>query len=112
MPVILLYLVYSLAGNFIEVLHAIDQRHRRMDYIGRSYMMQGVFTLVVFCLGLRLTNSLEVAVILMAAVTVLIGVVYDVPRAARFEVLRPVVEIGPALKVLATLLVADRKSVV
>ena len=104
MPVILLYLVYSLAGNFIEVLHAIDQRHRRMDYIGRSYMMQGVFTLVVFCLGLRLTNSLAVAVILMAAVTVLIGVVYDVPRAARFEVLRPVVEIGPALKVLATLL--------
>ena len=34
LPVISLYLVYSLATNFIEVFHAIDQRHMRLDFAG------------------------------------------------------------------------------
>ncbi|MBO3724570.1 polysaccharide biosynthesis protein [Actinomyces bowdenii] len=103
-PVIILYLIYSLAANFIEVLHAIDQRHRRMDYIGRSYMMQGLLSFTGFCLGLWLTNSLEVAVGLMAVATIAIGVLYDAPRAALFEPLRPQIDIRPALRILAGLL--------
>lgn len=42
LPVISLYLVYSLATNFIEVFHAIDQRHLRLDFAGKSYVMQGL----------------------------------------------------------------------
>lgn len=102
-PVIVLYLVSSLAANFIEGLHAIDQRHLRMDYIGRSYMMQGVSNLVSFSAVLYLTNSIELAVAAMAVTTVAICLLYDIPRAARFESVRPVIELGPAVKTLARL---------
>lgn len=102
--VILLYLVYSLVTNLIEGFHAVDQRHRRMDIIGRSYLMQGVVTLVVFCAGLWLTNSLELAVGLMALAVAVIGLLYDLPRAARFEPLRPQIDLRDGVRVLASLL--------
>jgi len=103
LPLIAMYLVYSLATNFIEVLHAIDQRHRRMDYIGKSYILQGVTTLAAFCVVLWLANSLMAAIVAMAVATILVGVVYDVPRSAQFERLRPVIDIRPALSLLVTL---------
>mgnify|MGYP000700686268 CR=1 FL=1 len=65
LPVISLYLVYSLATNFIEVFHAIDQRHLRLDFAGKSYVMQGIGTLVAFAVGLWFFDSLLVAVGLM-----------------------------------------------
>ncbi|MCR2053390.1 polysaccharide biosynthesis protein [Actinomyces bowdenii] len=102
--VITLYLVYSIITTFIEGFHAIDQRHRRMDYIGLSYILQGVTTLAVFCLGLWLTNSLEVAVGLMAVAVAGVAVLYDVPRTIRFEPLRPRIAWRPALAVLGSLL--------
>ena len=102
--VVALYLVYSVITNFIEGFHAIDQRHRRMDFIGLSYILQGLTTLAVFCLGLWLTNSLEAAVGLMAVAAAGVAVVYDVPRAARFEPLMPRLSWRPALAVLGSLL--------
>lgn len=89
LPVVTLYLVYSIFTSFIEGFHAIDQRHRRMDYIGVSYILQGASTLAAFCLGLWLTNSLEIAVGLMALAVLAVGLLYDIPRTRRFEVLRP-----------------------
>jgi len=71
LPVISLYLVYSLATNFIEVFHAIDQRHLRLDFAGKSYVMQGIGTLVAFAVGLWFFDSLLVAVGLMTAVVIL-----------------------------------------
>lgn len=103
LPLVAIYLVYSLATNFIEVLHAIDQRHRRMDYIGKSYMIQGVTTLGGFCAVLWLTNSLILAVTAMAVLVILVGLLYDLPRSAQFEGLRPVIDLLPSIKFLATL---------
>lgn len=103
LPVITLYLLYSLAANGIELLHAVDQRHRRMDYIGRSYMMQGVGTLAAFCAVLPLTNSLVLAVASQALVTLLIGLLYDLPRASSFESLHPVVRLGAGIRLLVSL---------
>ncbi|WP_303323861.1 lipopolysaccharide biosynthesis protein [Actinomyces radicidentis] len=104
LSVILLYLLYSLAATLIEVLHAVLQRHRRMDVIGRSYLMQGVSTLVVFCAALWWTNSLDLAVGLMAVATAAVGLVYALPRAARFERLRPELDLRGVARILGTLL--------
>lgn len=104
LPLVVAYLLYSLATNFIEVLHAVDQRHRRMDYIGRSYMIQGVATLAGFCLVLWLTSSLIAAVTAMTVLVVLVGVLYDLPRAAQFEPLRPTIDLVPSVRFLITLM--------
>lgn len=102
--VISLYLVYSIITNFIEVFHAIDQRALRMDISGKSYMMQGASNLIAFSAVLWLTNSLVLAVISLSLTTLMIGLVYDMPRAARFEPIRPIVEWRPAVTTFAALL--------
>ena len=104
LPVVFLYLVFQLIANFIEGFHAIDQRNMRMDYIGRSYIMQGVGNLGFFCLVLGFTNSLELAVIAMCASTLAILVFYDIPRARQFEMVKPVIEWKRAAKTLLQLL--------
>lgn len=104
LPVVTLYLIYSIVTSFIEGFHAIDQRHRRMDYIGISYMLQGLSTLAVFCLGLWLTNSLELAVGLMAVAAFAVGLFYDIPRTRRFEALRPQLVWSQVTRTLITLL--------
>lgn len=102
-PTIIAYLISSLAANMIEVLHAIDQRHLRMDYIGISYMLQGVSNLVLFSVVLWITDSLVLACVLMAAATLLVLFVYDVPRAAHFESIKPHIDFRSAVKTLGLL---------
>jgi O-antigen/teichoic acid export membrane protein len=102
-PAIVAYLVSSLAANMIEGMHAIDQRHLRMDYIGRSYMLQGISNLVLFSAMLWLTDSLVIACISMAAATLAIFFIYDLPRASRFELIRPSIEFHAAMKTLGIL---------
>ena len=103
-PAIVAYLVASLAANFIEGLHAIDQRHLRMDYIGRSYMMQGISNLALFSVVLWFSDSLVLACISMAVSTLAICFIYDMPRASGFESIKPVIDLRSAARTLATLL--------
>lgn len=83
-----LYAVYKIASLLIDVLHGLDQQNHRMDYIGKSLSMQGAASLVIFCIAMVLTNSLEISIAGMTAAIVLIGIVYDLPRSTRFEALR------------------------
>ncbi|MGN8820901.1 lipopolysaccharide biosynthesis protein [Atopobiaceae bacterium HCP3S3_A4] len=102
-PTIIAYLISSLAANMIEVLHAIDQRHLRMDYIGISYMLQGVSNLVLFSAVLWITDSLVLACVFMAVATLVILFVYDVPRASHFEIIKPHIDFRSAVKTLGLL---------
>ncbi len=84
---IALYAVYKIASLLIDVLHGLDQQNRRMDYIGKSLSIQGAASLAVFCIGMVLTNSLDISIIGMTAAIIMIGIVYDLPRSAQFEAL-------------------------
>ncbi len=72
----------------IDVLHGQDQLGGRMDYIGKSLMLQGVGTFAAFCVTFGLTRNLEAAFGAMAAATLLVGLVFDVPRTRRFGAIR------------------------
>lgn len=88
-PAIALYLVFKLAGLIIDVLHANNQLHHRMDYIGKSFILQGVSSLVAFVFGFGLFGSLELALVLMIVSVFAIGLLYDLPRARSFAVIKP-----------------------
>ena len=77
---IALYAIFKIVGLLIDVLHGLDQVNKRMDYIGKSLVIQGVLTLAAFCSVFAVTASLEFALASMAIVTVLVGVLYDFPR--------------------------------
>mgnify|MGYP000349791612 CR=1 FL=1 len=57
------------AGLVIDVMHANDQVGHRMDYIGKSLIMQGIGSLLSFIVVFGLLNSLEGALLLMTVVT-------------------------------------------
>lgn len=102
-PAIALYLLASLAANIIEGLHAVDQRHDRMDYIGISYIMQGVSNLLLFSVVFDATGSLELSILSMFIATSLILLLFDIPHAGRFEIVRPRLRLRDALATLAGL---------
>lgn len=87
-PTILIYGVYKGVILLIDVLHACEQRHRRMDYLGISLMLQGLASLSLFALVFWITLNLSITLVAMAIGCALIGVVYDLPRAERFEKLK------------------------
>ena len=74
--------------DIYAVARELDQVNKRMDYIGKSLVIQGVLTLAAFCSVFAVTASLEFALASMAIVTVLVGVLYDFPRSSRFEALK------------------------
>lgn len=84
---IMLYAIYKVAGLLIDVLHGLDQQNHRMDYIGKSLSIQGFLSLAIFCIGMASTNSLDVSIVGMTAITALVGVLYDLPRSTKFEAL-------------------------
>lgn len=87
-PAIMLYGLFKSAALLIDVFHACDQRHYRMDYIGISLAMQGVSSLAIFALAFSLTQNLEITLALMSFALLVIGLVYDMPRSNGFEKLR------------------------
>lgn len=87
-PAIMLYGLFKSAALLIDVFHACDQRHYRMDYIGISLAMQGVSSLAIFALAFSLTQNLEITLALMSLALLVIGLVYDMPHSNGFEKLR------------------------
>ena len=79
-PAVILYAVYKSAGLVIDVMHANDQVAHRMDYIGKSLIMQGICSLASFVLVFGVFQNLEGALLLMAFTTTCIGYFYDYPR--------------------------------
>lgn len=89
LPIILLYGLFKTTGLVIDVLHACDQAHRRLEYIGISLALQGAGSLVSFTVMMSVFGSLELALLGMAVATLLVGLLFDLPRTSRFDSLRP-----------------------
>ena len=97
---IFLYAVFKLAGLMIDVLHASDQQNHRMDYIGKSLIMQGIISLGFFVIAFGLSGNLELALLLMAAGTVAVGVLYDYPHTRSLVIIKPGITREKALHLL------------
>ncbi len=88
LPAIILYAFYKSAGLLIDVMHASDQVAHRMDYIGKSLIMQGSFALVSFLFVFGLFNNLEGALACMTITSVLVGVFFDLPRSNSVDLIQ------------------------
>ena len=77
--IIICYMVFRANEAFIDVLHGIDQKNWRMDYVGISFITRGIAMLSAFTL-LGWLFGLLPAVIGMAVITTVIGVVYDISK--------------------------------
>lgn len=82
---IIAYAIYKFVSLLIDVLHGLDQQHRRMDLIGKSLTMQGIVSLLIFCFVQLLNGDLVVTLALMTAGVLAIGLLFDLPRSTQFE---------------------------
>lgn len=102
-PSIMAYGAYSCGPVLVDVLHGIDQKFNRMDYIGKSLMIRGALSLFSFSAGMLVTNSLFQSLCLMTVSTYLAILFYDVPTTKKLEqVLRPAFELKRITALLVT----------
>lgn len=106
-----LFYAFKAVGLVIDVLHGVDQINRRMDYIGKSFILQGVSTFAVFCAVYAVSQNLNLAIAAMTLAAILVLLLFDVPRCQRFEPVRIELTVGKALFFLRTSLPAVVASV-
>ena len=86
---IMFYMCYKLTEAFCDVLHGIDQKNYRMDYVGISYIARGIVSVVVFAVAILITSNIIIAIVAMALSGLIIAVLYDVPQASCFGSVKP-----------------------
>lgn len=108
---IVLYYVYKGVGLVIDILHGCDQQNRRMDYIGKSFMLQGATSIGSFVAAFLLTQNLNLAIVAMTVCVLCVFALYDCRRARQFEPLGISISREKALRLLRTSLPAVIASV-
>ena len=83
---ILLMLGFRMVESTTDVYNAIDQKHDRLDLVGKTYAARGVLSLVVFFLGLRFLEDLALTLLCMLAVNLAFFFLYTKPRVKPFYV--------------------------
>lgn len=81
---IYIYLFYKLLESLTDVFHGCAQKRDRMDVIGISYAVRGLLSVAAFSLGLYLTQSLILALVLMTALCYGFSFWYDILRTRPF----------------------------
>lgn len=81
---IVLFLLYKCIDQITDVMHGVDQKHQRMDYIGVSLATRGILGLLAFCCVLRMSNDLNLAIIAMIVSNLPITIGYDYRKARQF----------------------------
>ncbi len=103
---IVCYMLYKLNETFSDVLHGIDQKNHRMDYVGVSYIMRGMASTIVFAFALITTGDVLVSIIAMSMIALLIVVLYDVRSARQFGSIKPIFDKKTIAAILVTCLPA------
>lgn len=80
----LAFLLFKADETFVDVLYGIDQKHGRMDYIGKSQIIRGFATIVGFSAPLVSTGNLLFAIVGMTALCFLTTLFFDLEHASRF----------------------------
>lgn len=83
--VIIVYMFFRSIEAYLDVIHGVDQKADRMDFIGKSFLMRGIVLLVGFIITLLFTGSVLWGVVCIALSSMLICVAYDIPRSMKLR---------------------------
>ncbi|MBE5940070.1 MAG: lipopolysaccharide biosynthesis protein [Lachnospiraceae bacterium] len=74
---IIVYFVFKISESFIDVFQGIQQKKYRMDFVGKSYIIRGILTLLSFTATIKLTGDLMISLLAMTLLSILITLAYD-----------------------------------
>lgn len=81
---IALYYIYKGIGLVIDICHGEDQLNRRMDYMGKSFMLQGVVSIATFIIVFTATNDLNASIVAMTLGVICVLVFFDFRHTSHF----------------------------
>lgn len=108
---IALYFIYKGVGLVIDICHGEDQLNRRMDYIGKSFILQGLASILAFVVIFVLTNELNLAIVAMTIGVLLVLFLFDLRHTSGFVKIQFGIGAKRAAKLLRTSLPAVIASV-
>ncbi len=87
--VVAAYALFKAVDSFVDVLHGVDQLASRLDYAGQSQIIRGVLILVAFVFGMVILNSLVASVLLMAAFSFFVVLMFDARKTSSLDDIWP-----------------------
>lgn len=85
------FMLIRVAEALVDVLNGEDQKLDRYDLIGKSYILRGTATVVIFTAGLMVLQNLMVTLFIIAIVNLLIAFVFDWRKTSSLEAIKPVI---------------------
>ena len=82
---IILYTLFKITEAIADVYFGITQKHERMDYIGKSFVIKGALTFIAFTVLYYLYSNLIIAITGMFVLSLLVTALYDRSRAQLFS---------------------------
>lgn len=79
------FMLVRVAEAMVDVLHGINQKYDRYDYIGKSYIFRGVVTVSFFAGGFLLCDNLPAILYCMALANLVIAIFYDYINTNKLE---------------------------
>ena len=80
--VVILYMLFRSTEAIIDVMHGIDQKHWRMDFIAISFVIRGILVLAAFSIFGWLFGLVP-AIIGMFVVSASVGLLFDLPKSRK-----------------------------
>ena len=96
------FMLIRVAEALVDVLHGINQKYMKYDFIGKSYIFRGVATVAIFCIGVQMTHSLEITLVMIAVINLLLALLYDWRKTNLLEKIRPVLADSKIVLLLKT----------
>lgn len=81
---ILAYVAFKIAEAYVDVYHGIVQKKMRLDIVGKSFLLRGLFTTSVFFLLMLITRNLLFSISGMSATMFFLLFTYDRRQAKNF----------------------------
>lgn len=81
---IFLCLAFRLVESVTDVYNAIDQKHGRLDIVGKTYALRGLLSLAVFAVLLMLTGNMALTLLAMTLANILFFILFTHPVTRRF----------------------------
>ena len=90
---IMLYMIFKIGEAIVDLYHGFEQRKNRMDIGGISLLIRGVLSVLLFVLGMKLFNNMNIAILLMIIVTYAFIFTYDKLNVNKFVKIDPKIEV-------------------
>jgi O-antigen/teichoic acid export membrane protein len=78
------------AESVSDIAYGLMQNHERLDFMARSLILKGVFSLAAFASVQFFTHDLTASLVALTAVWSALLLFYDLPRAGQWASLRPI----------------------